>query len=132
MYTQTAKFECQNIVISILRLRDGGEVDFLRLVWGLRRYIAEGFLPYLLEELDRRVNEPPSYTTVEVPDITHLFEPSLEEARKHFEVIYLEHQIKTCEGDIGKAAEKLDMTEKALRQKLYRARKKNRNLESQF
>jgi DNA-binding NtrC family response regulator len=130
--TNREGLERHDIVDSILRLRDGGECDVARLVEGLREYIERGWLSYFLDYLNKRVNKLPGFERVEVPDITHLFEPSLEEARKHFEVIYLKHQIKTCEGDIGKAAEKLDMTEKNLRQKLYRARKKTRNLESQF
>ena len=122
--TNREGLERHDIVDSILRLRDGGECDVARLVEGLREYIERGWLSYFLDYLNKRVNKLPGFERVEVPDITHLFEPSLEEARKHFEVIYLKHQIKTCEGDIGKAAKKLEMTEKNLRQKLYRARNK--------
>jgi DNA-binding NtrC family response regulator len=130
--TDREKLEDYDIVNSILRARNGEECDVAKFIKGLRLHIREGLLPDLLDELNKKVNETPALATVEVPDITHLFEPSLEEARKHFELIYLKHKIKTCEGDIGKAAEKLDMTEKALKQKLYRAREKIRKLKSQF
>jgi hypothetical protein len=108
---------------AILRLRDGGKSDVEIIVKDLREYIEGGFLPIFLENLDSVINKSSSYTAVEFPDITHLFELGIEEACKGFELIYIRYYIKQ-HGSISNAAAALKIPKKTLYSKLYRMREK--------